>query len=119
MIVTIILQTKVDEVDKKADGFYTMNSMFSGYAILAAGLTTGFANLACGCDSELSHQLREPYSRATAASTQATDAHLLYFAGHGFERRHPVAMQQPVAPECCVPHSKGLVFTTQANHAKA
>eukprot|EP00892_Ulva_mutabilis_P012394 jgi/Ulvmu1/9527/UM053_0016.1 len=48
VIVTIILQTKVEETEKQSDGFFPMNAMFSGYAILAAGLTTGFANLACG-----------------------------------------------------------------------
>lgn len=51
VIVTIILQTKVEETEKQLDGYYTMNAMFSGYAILTAGLTTGFANLACGYDA--------------------------------------------------------------------
>ena len=51
VIVTIILQTKLEEVPRNADGSWPSAAMFSGYSLLAAGLTTGFANLACGCVS--------------------------------------------------------------------
>jgi V-type H+-transporting ATPase 21kDa proteolipid subunit len=49
VIVTIILQTKLEEVKPLANGNWPPRAMFSGYSLLAAGLTTGFANLACGC----------------------------------------------------------------------
>jgi F0F1-type ATP synthase membrane subunit c/vacuolar-type H+-ATPase subunit K len=51
VIVAIILQTKIEYVKKPEGrlGLYPHNAIFSGYAILSAGLTTGFANLACGC----------------------------------------------------------------------
>jgi F0F1-type ATP synthase membrane subunit c/vacuolar-type H+-ATPase subunit K len=48
VIVTIILQTKLEKVDANPDGTWPSRAMFSGYSLLAAGLTTGFANLACG-----------------------------------------------------------------------
>jgi len=48
VIVAIILQTKVEYAPRMADGSYSQKSMYSGYAILASGLTVGFANLACG-----------------------------------------------------------------------
>lgn len=47
---TIILQTKLEEVQPlEGTGNWPARAMFSGYSLLAAGLTTGFANLACGC----------------------------------------------------------------------
>jgi F0F1-type ATP synthase membrane subunit c/vacuolar-type H+-ATPase subunit K len=51
VIVAIILQTKIESVELPADrgGLYPHGAIYSGYAILAAGLTTGLANLACGC----------------------------------------------------------------------
>lgn len=48
VIVAIILQTKIEYVDKKPDGTWPVSAYTSGYALLAAGLTTGWANLACG-----------------------------------------------------------------------
>ena len=47
VIVAIILQTKIEYVDAQPDGFYPETAFTSAYAILAAGLTTGWANLAC------------------------------------------------------------------------
>ena len=51
VIVAIILQTKIERVDMDPDrpGLYPHQAIFAGYAVLAAGLTTGFANLVCGC----------------------------------------------------------------------
>jgi V-type H+-transporting ATPase proteolipid subunit len=49
VIVAIILQTKIDYVDKDATtGLYPIPAMTSGYAIFGSGITTGWANLACG-----------------------------------------------------------------------
>ncbi|BDA43483.1 V-type proton ATPase 21 kDa proteolipid subunit [Coccomyxa sp. Obi] len=49
VIVAIILQTKIDYVDKSpATGLYPIPAMTAGYAIFASGITTGWANLACG-----------------------------------------------------------------------
>ena len=48
MIVAIILQTKIDYVDKLPSGLYAIPAMTAGYAIFASGITTGWANLACG-----------------------------------------------------------------------
>lgn len=53
VIVAIILQTKIERVDMMTTGaeagLYPYSAIFSGYAVFAAGLTTGFANLVCGC----------------------------------------------------------------------
>ena len=50
VIVAIILQTKIDYVDSdKTTGLYPIPAMTAGYAIFASGITTGWANLACGC----------------------------------------------------------------------
>ena len=51
VIVTIILQTKLELRAQNEDGTWPAAATFSGYSLLAAGLTTGFANLACGCAS--------------------------------------------------------------------
>ncbi|CAL6304944.1 predicted protein [Bathycoccus prasinos] len=48
VIVAIILQTKVEFAPRMPDGSYSDRSMFSGYAILASGITVGLANLVCG-----------------------------------------------------------------------
>lgn len=48
VIVAIILQTKIEKVAPLESGFYPHAVIFSGYSILGAGLTTGFANLVCG-----------------------------------------------------------------------
>jgi hypothetical protein len=48
VIVAIILQTKIDEVPRNADGTFLSAAVFSGYAVFASGCTVGFANLACG-----------------------------------------------------------------------
>jgi len=48
VIVAIILQTRIDKVDPLEDGTWGIGVMKAGYAILGAGLTTGFANLVCG-----------------------------------------------------------------------
>jgi V-type H+-transporting ATPase 21kDa proteolipid subunit len=48
--VAIILQTKIDWVPPSPDtGLWSNESYLAGYAIFASGLTTGWANLACGC----------------------------------------------------------------------
>lgn len=50
IIVAIILQTKIDWVPPSAEtGLWSNESYLAGYAIFASGLTTGWANLACGC----------------------------------------------------------------------
>lgn len=48
VIVAIILSTKVENVPPLANGYYSTAAMFSGYSIMGAGITTGFANLVCG-----------------------------------------------------------------------
>lgn len=48
VIVAIILQTKIEYVEPLASGFYPHGAYFSGFSILGAGITTGFANLVCG-----------------------------------------------------------------------
>lgn len=49
IIVAIILQTKIDYVPPNpVTGMYSNQQYLAGYAILASGLTTGWANLACG-----------------------------------------------------------------------
>ena len=49
IIVAIILQTKIDWVPPSPDtGLWSNESYLAGYAIFASGLTTGWANLACG-----------------------------------------------------------------------
>jgi F0F1-type ATP synthase membrane subunit c/vacuolar-type H+-ATPase subunit K len=48
VIVAIILQTKIEYVEPLASGFYPHMAYFSGFSVLGAGLTTGFANLVCG-----------------------------------------------------------------------
>ncbi len=45
----IILQTKIDEVPRNADGTFLSAAVFSGYAVFASGCCVGLANLACGC----------------------------------------------------------------------
>lgn len=47
VIVAIILQTKLEAVSVE-DGLYSRGNMAAGYAIFAAGLTCGLANLVCG-----------------------------------------------------------------------
>ena len=49
VIVAIILQTKLENVSIE-EGLYSRGNMAAGYAIFAAGLTCGLANLVCGCD---------------------------------------------------------------------
>jgi F0F1-type ATP synthase membrane subunit c/vacuolar-type H+-ATPase subunit K len=41
------MQTKIQKVEA-LEGRYPNSATYSGYSILAAGLTTGFANMACG-----------------------------------------------------------------------
>ncbi|KAH7624061.1 hypothetical protein Ndes2526B_g01313 [Nannochloris sp. 'desiccata'] len=48
VIVSIILQTKVDAVKPNEDGSYSLAAANAGFAILGAGSVTGWANLACG-----------------------------------------------------------------------
>lgn len=47
VIVAIILQTKLEDVDV-TKGLYSRGNMYAGYAIFAAGVTCGLANLVCG-----------------------------------------------------------------------
>jgi hypothetical protein len=61
VIVAIILQTKIDEVPRNADGTFLSAAVFSGYAVFASGCTVGFANLACGCA-----RLTQPLLHASA-----------------------------------------------------
>lgn len=48
VIVAIILQNKIEIAEPLAGGYYSKQALFSGYSIFAAGVTCGFANLACG-----------------------------------------------------------------------
>jgi V-type H+-transporting ATPase 21kDa proteolipid subunit len=48
VILGIIMATKIEPVARDSDGSYGIKVMQAGYAMLGAGLTTGFANLACG-----------------------------------------------------------------------
>ncbi|DBA92975.1 hypothetical protein WJX79_006297 [Trebouxia sp. C0005] len=48
VIVAIILQTKIESVDQLSNGLWPTSAYTAGYAILGSGLTTGWANLACG-----------------------------------------------------------------------
>lgn len=48
MIVAIILQTKIEWTSPLPNGMWPMQAATAGYAILGAGITTGFSNLACG-----------------------------------------------------------------------
>jgi V-type H+-transporting ATPase proteolipid subunit len=48
VIVAIILQTKIESVNQLANGLWPTSAYTAGYAILGSGLTTGWANLACG-----------------------------------------------------------------------
>jgi V-type H+-transporting ATPase proteolipid subunit len=48
VIVAIILQTKIEWANPLPNGLWPMQAATAGYAILGAGLTTGFSNLACG-----------------------------------------------------------------------
>jgi V-type H+-transporting ATPase proteolipid subunit len=48
VIVSIILQTKIDRASSAIDGAYSAQHMAAGYAIFGAGITCGFANLVCG-----------------------------------------------------------------------
>ena len=50
VIVAIILQTRIEYVDPNPDdGSWPVAAYTAGYAIYAAGIITGWANLACGC----------------------------------------------------------------------
>ncbi|DBA79035.1 TPA: V-type proton ATPase subunit c''1 [Trebouxia sp. C0004] len=48
VIVAIILQTKIESVNQLSNGLWPTSAYTAGYAILGSGLTTGWANLACG-----------------------------------------------------------------------
>ena len=48
VIIAIILSTKVEYAPRLEDGSHSPAAMASGYAMLAAGLTVGLANLVCG-----------------------------------------------------------------------
>ena len=48
VIVAIILQTRIEYTDPEANGLWPIAAYTAGYAILASGLITGWANLSCG-----------------------------------------------------------------------
>ena len=48
VIIAIILQTKIEYVAPLPNGQYPQSAHASGYAMFAAGLTVGLANLVCG-----------------------------------------------------------------------
>ena len=48
VIIAIILQTKIEYVAPSPNGQYPQSAHASGYAMFAAGLTVGLANLVCG-----------------------------------------------------------------------
>ena len=64
----IILQTKIDEVPRNADGTFLSAAVFSGYAVFASGCTVGLANLACGCVPLAPHIAACPCAGGDAAT---------------------------------------------------
>eukprot|EP00891_Asterochloris_glomerata_P001440 jgi/Astpho2/1440/Aster-06289 len=48
VIVAIILQTRIEYTDPEPNGLWPIAAYTAGYAILASGLITGWANLSCG-----------------------------------------------------------------------
>ena len=97
VIVAIILQTKIESVDQLSNGLWPKAAYTAGYAILGSGLTTGWANLACG-------YVLCTVLHKKAQSTWRTDAYdvLLDAAGYLLELLAAVQLCQMLRIPLCL-----------------